>query len=70
MFSAASCGLTLLCDEALRNDLYAYEELDPPSPGEKRRLSHRAPKDGKVTFDVCSPHVKPIDSLAEEAVTR
>lgn len=70
MFSAASCGLTLLCDEALRTDLSAYEELDPPSPGERRSLSQRAPKDDKVKFDVRSLHFKPIDSLATEAVTR
>ena len=65
MFSAASCGLSLLCDEALREDLRSDEVLPPPSPGESRRLRGLSPREQKVTFDEGGPHVRYVDGLTE-----
>ena len=50
MFTAASCGLNLLCDEALRQDLACAEMLDPPSPSERRALRRGTYTGARVHF--------------------
>jgi len=67
MFSAVSCRLSLLCDEALRDDLRAEEVLPPPSPGDTRRLQGLPGREQKVTFDGESPHVRYMHSPVEYA---